>query len=45
MVIINESMVRVFGLEDLIGKRIINLGWISWFIIGVVEDFYFELFK
>ncbi len=44
-VIINESMVRALGLEDPIGKRIINSGWISWPIIGVVEDFHFESLK
>lgn len=37
-------MVLELGFQDFIGKWIINLGEV-WFVIGVVEDFYFEFLK
>lgn len=40
-VIINQTLARELGLEDPIGKRITNTGFISE-VIGVVEDFHFE---
>lgn len=40
-VIINQTLAKDLGLEDPIGKRITNSGFISE-VIGVVEDFHFE---
>lgn len=43
-IIVNQSMAKQLG-GDVIGKRLINGGQISWTIIGVVEDFHFESMK
>lgn len=43
-VIINQTMVKEMGGENLIGKRISN-GRHLWTVIGVVEDFHFETMK
>src|SRR5687768_7151764 len=43
-VIINKSMANDLGLTKPIGKRITN-GWETFNVIGVVEDFNFELMK
>jgi putative ABC transport system permease protein len=42
--IVNQSMAKQLG-GDVIGKRILNGGQVSWTIIGVVEDFHFESMK
>lgn len=42
-VIINRTMAKKLGLENPVGKRIMN--WRTWTIIGVVEDFHFESIK
>lgn len=38
--IINETMAKELGLEDPVGARIQN--WMTWTVIGVVQDFHFE---
>ncbi|PHN03568.1 hypothetical protein CRP01_26145 [Flavilitoribacter nigricans DSM 23189 = NBRC 102662] len=43
-VIINQTLARELGLEDPVGKRITNSGFVSE-VIGVVEDFHFENMK
>lgn len=43
-VIINQTLAKELGLDDPIGKRITNTGFISE-VIGVVEDFHFETMK
>ncbi|WP_276372150.1 ABC transporter permease [Chryseolinea sp. H1M3-3] len=42
-IIINQSMVKVFGFKQPLGERIMN--WRTWTVIGVVEDFHFENMK
>ncbi|MDN5200982.1 ABC transporter permease [Fulvivirgaceae bacterium BMA10] len=42
-VIINQTMAKELGLENPIGKRIMN--WQTWTVIGVVEDFHFQSLK
>lgn len=41
-IIINERMVEVFGLEDPIGVRLVDMFDEQYTIIGVVKNFYFE---
>ena len=42
-VIINQTMAKKLGLENPVGKRIMNRR--TWTVIGVVEDFHFESLK
>lgn len=44
-IIVNETMVRNFGFESPIGKRITNVYEYPRTIIGVVKDFHFESMK
>lgn len=43
-IIVNQSMAKQLG-GEVIGKRLMNGGKVSWTIIGVVEDFHFESIK
>jgi len=43
-VIINKAMVAAMGLKQPLGQRITN-GWETFTVIGVIEDFNFELMK
>lgn len=42
-VVINQKMAQELGLENPVGEQIEN--WRAWTIVGVVEDFHFDLMK
>ena len=42
-VIINQKMAEKLGLENPVGERIMN--WRTWTIVGLVEDFHFDVMK
>ncbi|WP_268124420.1 ABC transporter permease [Roseivirga pacifica] len=41
-IVINETMLKEFGLEDPIGARVVDMFDAKYTIVGVVKDFYFE---
>lgn len=42
-VVVNQALVKAMGFTDPIGQRIEN--WRAWTIVGVVEDFHFDIMK
>lgn len=44
IIVINEVVVKVFGWNDLIGKKLIRFNGMGIIVIGLVKDFYMILF-
>lgn len=42
-VVINQKMAKSLGLENPVGEKIMN--WQTWTVVGVVEDFHFDVMK